>query len=114
MDNMDALPRYEEAVIPNSKFLDYALNVEKQPDKARTFNTALGYSQDNAEKLIEQIKENLGKFPAKHKGNKGYGNIYEVIMELPGANGKSAKVLTAWIDDITNGEMRLTSVYVDK
>lgn len=32
-------------------------------------------------------------------------------MDLTGSNGKSAKVLTAWIVD-SSGKTRLTSVYV--
>jgi len=40
-------------------------------------------------------------------------NQYEVIMEITGANGKIAKVLTGWIDDSSNGEMRLTTAHVD-
>jgi len=56
----------------------------------------------------------LANFPAKHKGNKGYGEIYEVLMNLTGENGKTAKVLTGWLDDVSNGETRLTSAYVDK
>jgi len=35
-------------------------------------------------------------------------------MVLQGVNGKSARVITAWIDDKTNGQMRLTSLYVKK
>ena len=47
------------------------------------------------------------------KGDKGWGILYEVIMDIHGANGKTAKVLTAWIDDKKTGEMRLTTVHVD-
>ena len=39
---------------------------------------------------------------------------YEVIMDITGPNGKTAKVLTAWIDDRNNGEMRLTTIHVDQ
>jgi hypothetical protein len=35
-------------------------------------------------------------------------------MNIKGENGKIAKVLTAWIDDTSNGEMRLTTMFVDK
>lgn len=38
---------------------------------------------------------------------------YQVIMEIEGLNGKTAKVLTAWIDDKITGEMRLTTVHID-
>lgn len=112
--NIIKLPRFEEAVIPNEKFLQYALNPEKSPDKAQAFEEALGYTLENADDLIEQIRENLPKFNAKEKGDNGYGMRYEVIMRLKGPNGKEANVLTAWIDDKTNGEMRLTSAYIDK
>ena len=39
---------------------------------------------------------------------------YEVVMNLVGPNGKAAKVLTGWIDDKNNGEMRLTTVHIDR
>ena len=111
---MYILPKANEAVIPLVKFTKYALDPNKSPHKALAFDLALGYNQSNAEKLIKNIKENLDKFPAKSKGDKGYGCIYEVILDLVGENGKTAKVLTGWLDDRLTGEMRLTTVYIDK
>jgi hypothetical protein len=35
-------------------------------------------------------------------------------MLLTGPNGKSANVLTAWIEDKENDEVRMTNVYVTK
>jgi len=35
-------------------------------------------------------------------------------MVLTGVNGKSANVMTAWLDDKITGKMRLTSAYVKK
>ena len=107
------LPRYKDAVIPKSKFTQYALNPDKDPDKAKAFEKALGYTMDNADDLIEQIYEKLPDYEAVEKGDRGWGMTYEVIMDITGPNGKTAKVLTAWIDDKNNGEMRLTTVHVD-
>ncbi len=39
---------------------------------------------------------------------------YEVKMTLSGENGKDANVITAWLDDKSNSEMRLISIYVDE
>ena len=64
-------------------------------------------------KPIQNIQKNISKYQAIEKPDNGYGKRYEVVMNLKGPNGKEAKVLTAWIDDKENGEMRLTSVYVD-
>lgn len=108
------LPRYKNAVIPKAKFTQYALNPDKDPDKARAFEKALGYTMDNADELISQIYSKIPEYNAKEKPDNGWGKRYEVIMDIAGPNGKTAKVLTAWIDDKNTGEMRLTSVYVDR
>lgn len=108
------LPRYKDAVIPKAKFTQYALNHDKDPDKARAFEKALGYTRDNADELISQIYSKIPEYDAKEKPDNGWGKRYEVIMDIAGPNGKTAKVLTAWIDDKNTGEMRLASVYVDR
>jgi hypothetical protein len=112
-DKISVLPNADKAVIPAEKFTDYALNTVNAPDKALAFERALGYNAENADKLIANIKENLQSFSAANKGDKGYGEKYEVIMTLTGENGKTAKVLTAWIDDAQTGDMRLITAYVD-
>jgi hypothetical protein len=110
---MEVLPNADKAIIPVRKFTEYALCYSNAPDKALAFQIALGYNQTNADKLIKNIKDNLIEFPAKVKGNKGYGTLYEVVMVLKGENGRTARVLTAWMDDILKNEMRLVTVHVD-
>ncbi len=66
------------------------------------------------QELIDNIKANVGKYQAKPKGNRGYGELYEVTMVLVGHNGKSAMVLTGWLDDAKTGEIRLVTAHVDK
>ena len=111
---MNLLLRYDEAVIPIEKFTKHCLSSAAQPNKAIAFELALGYNVTNADILIADIRRNLSFCPAKSRGDNGYGMRYEVIMMLTELNGKSAKVLTSWIDDYQSGEMRLTSAYVDK
>jgi len=108
------LPKADEVVIPIEKFTKYALNAMNSEGKSDAFELALGYNLSNVADLIGNIKMNLKNFPAKHQGNKGFGEIYSVLMVLVGANGKSAHVMTAWIDDAKTDEMRLTSAYVKK
>lgn len=108
------LPRYQEAVIPRAKFTEYALNPSKDANKAEAFRKSLGYTLENVDNLIEQINAKLPECNAVEKGDRGWGMTYEVVMNITGPNGKTAKVLTAWIDDKNNGEMRLTTIHVDK
>lgn len=108
------LPNYKEAIIPSEKFTKYALDISnpKGKDKARAFEKALGYNLNNADKLIENIREHIDKFNAVEKPDKGYGKVYEIIMSLTGENGKIANVKTGWLIDKNTGETRLTSAYV--
>lgn len=108
------LPRYQEAFIPRAKFTEYALNPSKDANKAEAFKKALGYTLENADDLIEQINAKLPEYNAVEEGDRGWGMTYEVVMDTTGPNGKTAKVLTAWIDDKNSGEMRLTTIHVDK
>ncbi len=111
---MNTLPRFENAVIPIEKFTKYALDPMNSRGKWVAFQEALGYNLDNADILIADIRRNLRNFPAENKGDKGYGATYVVLMELIGINNRKAYVLTAWLDDKTTGEIRLTSAYVKK
>lgn len=108
------LPGYENAVLPKEKFTEYALNPAKDPNKATAFREALGYTASNYQDLIDAIYAQLPKCKAVAKGDVGFGQRYEVRMRLKGPNGKTANIITAWIQDKQNGELRLTSVYVDK
>ncbi len=98
--------------IPKAKFTNYALNPLKAPDKAKAFQEALGYNLDNCDELIDNINKHIDRNKFVEKGSNEYGTRYEQIIELTGANGKKANVLTAWIED-EKGK-RLTSVYVTK
>lgn len=99
--------------IPQAKLSGYALNPQKDPNKAKAFEMALGYTMSNAADLEKNIFDHLDKENFVEKGDTGYGMRYENILTLTGPNGKQANVMTAWIDD-GNGGKRLTSIYVTK
>lgn len=113
-DDIMLLPNYQEAIIPEEKFTEYILNINhpKGRDKAVAFKKALGYDLDNVDKLISNIKENINKFNAVEKPDKGYGKVYEIIMTLTGENGKNANVKTGWLLERETKRTRLTSAYV--
>ena len=111
---MYTLPNANKASIPLEKLSNYALDFDKDPNKAESFRVALGYTSKNAAKLASNISENINSFEAVLKGNHGYGDLYEVVMHIAGENGKSANVLTSWIIENGTDFPRLTSVYVTK
>ena len=92
----------------------YALNPEKDANKARAFEMALGYNLGNVDKLIENVERHINENEVVRKPATKYGEPFQITLELEGVNGKSALVTTGWIIDFETGEIRLTSIYVDK
>lgn len=109
---MNILPNAEKVEISKDKFTAYALNKTRNYDKAVAFEKALGYNQDNVDKLIDNIYRNVKNFEAIKKPDNGYGQRYSVLMSLVGENGKKANVQTAWIIDKKTNITRLTSAYI--
>ena len=99
-----------ELKIPDQKLLGYALNPERDKNKAKAFLLALGYTQANYEELKAKILEKANRDSFRERGDAGFGMRYNQVIEISGANGKTAKVMTAWIQD--GDDYRLTSVYV--
>jgi len=109
---MNVLPNAIRAAIPIAKFTQYALNPDRDKNKAVAFERALGYNLRNADELVDNIHRNKQNFSATFKGNNGFGDVYECIMNLAGPNGKSANVLTSWIIEDGTDAPRLTNAYV--
>lgn len=102
------------ARIPEEKFTKYALDFDKAPDKAKAFKEALGYTKANYQHLIDNIAAHFDEKKLIEKGDNGFGMRFSQVMNLTGPNGKTAKVLTAWIYDEQLKDYRLTSAYIDK
>lgn len=112
----DLLPNYGAAQIPDAKLTGYALNMEHPSGKhkAVAFQKALGYTVDNRHLLVAQIHQGLKKYRAVERQATEHGQPFEVAMMLSGANGKYAKVKTAWIIDNGAIDPRLVTLYVDE
>ncbi|MFM1534388.1 DUF6883 domain-containing protein [Helcococcus ovis] len=98
--------------IDKRKLTEYALNPERQPNKARAFKEALGYDLSNYDELIQNVHSNLKTNEFKPKGKNNYGELFEQVLNLLGPNGKRANVMTGWIKK--EDAIHLTSIYVTK
>ena len=83
-------------------------------NKAAAFKQALGYTASNCTGLIDQIRQQSDIDKCTNKGNNGFGDLYEQVMEITGINGKTANVCTGWIMELGSTRLRLTSAYVTK
>lgn len=103
---------YGSAVFPKEKLTLYALNPAKDRHKAEAFRSALGYELSDADELAQNVAAHINEFTAVEKSDNGYGKRFQILMRLTGKNGKTANVMTAWIQDKDTGMVRLISIYV--
>jgi len=101
------LPTTTEESI-GKKLKDYLLNPEHPvgKQKAKWFQSALGFTKDNADKLAEQIVFNPST--AVETGVTQYGTKFNQAICIVGENGKTIDVTFAWIRD-NDGLVRLVT-----
>ncbi len=114
MDEL-SLPRAEDAVIPEDKLRDYALNPEHPTGrhKARVFASALGISRDDWRYLRDEIAGKLPTARVSAVRESPYGFLYDLPMLLEGRNGATEEVITAWFVSKHQAAPRLVSAYVN-
>jgi hypothetical protein len=107
------LPNASLAIVDPEKIRDYCLNPEhpRGKHKARVFQSALGVTKADAEKLIAKIREQIqGAECEKGEGDE-YGQRYAVEIEIE-INAIKAVVRTSWIIKRDEIQPRLTTCYV--
>ena len=110
------LPNAARAVIPPEKLRDYSLDPghEVGGHKARVFDSALGITRDDWEYLRDAILHGLPGARVTAVRETRHGLLFEVPIRIPGLNGRSAEVLTAWFLGSDESDPRLTSAYINR
>ncbi len=92
------IPNTENAIIPTEKIKDYLLS-ESHPVgrfKAVFFNS-LGYSAQNWEILVNDIRTILLQNDAEKTEDSEYGQKYKITGKIVGPVKKNAHIITIWI-----------------
>ena len=115
----DVLPESAKETIGRAsvegKLYTYSLNPDHDgdgKDKARVFESVLGFTRLNMDDLAEQLVFNLEE--AEPRGRNDYGLLYRQIIRVNGANGRTRNVVTGWIIRDDDKTIRLTTAYVEK
>ena len=109
------LPNVYKVKVDARKVTDYALNPSNPSggaDKAKVFNSALGYNQSNHGQLIAQIEQKLSSSEATLGNLDKYGQRFTVDITITGPNGNTAIVRTGWILEPGLDVPRMTTLYV--
>ena len=86
----------KDALIPVEKVRDYLLKWIEKDDKSGFFKRA-GYSRENYQKLMDDIREQLLPSEAVLQERRPDGELYRIRGILRGPNGKELPVRTVWI-----------------
>jgi len=108
------LPGVEKATVDSRKVTDYALNSNHPVggNKAKVFESALGYNPSNAQELIKQLQSKLPSSEAVLGKLDQYGQRYTVDIPITGPNGKTAIVRTGWILEVGTDVPKMTTLFV--
>ena len=111
----NALHNWEVALIPDDKLARYALNPEHRrgADKARVFETVLGFTTKDAPELERLLRAELRKHPAVRQGEDKFGLHFRVDVPLRGPKGEGV-VRTVWVYPPGSEQPRLTTLYVKR
>lgn len=104
----------DKAVIDPKKLTSYALNPDHPVggNKAKVFESALGYNHTNVEDLMTKVQAGVVSNPAKLLGSDNFGQRMAVEMPITGINGNTAIVRTGWMYDAGSSVPRLTTIFV--
>lgn len=104
----------EHAVIDPKKLASYSLNPAHPVggNKARVFESALGYNSSNADILASKIQQGLMTNPAELGVIDNFGQRMSVDMPIIGINGETVTVRTGWMYEAESLVPRMTTLYV--
>ena len=100
--------------IAEGKYTKYLFDGENEKGlvKGNLIDKVLGYNKNNYKEFDAIIKENIGKYPRRYKGEDKYGKKYEVNMVIKGLKNRQAKITigSRFIDE----EYKLSSMYISE
>lgn len=114
---LNATPSFKSVSIDvKGKLEGYVLNPEHPTGKhkAKVFKSALGFTQEDAAELAEQIRDKVQNCEAIRGKLTKYGQHWTVRIPIEGKNGRTALVETGWLVDNQDFALRLLTAYVVK
>lgn len=107
------LPNGDRAIIDERKIRDYSLSPDHEDGqhKARLFETTLGLTIDDADRLIAALRRAAASDQAIEGKQDKHGQRYVVDFEFSGPSG-SATVRSAWIVRTNDTVPRLVTCYI--
>ena len=101
------------AIIAKEKISDYLLKWQPDNDKSKFLELA-GYSADNWQKLVDDIRKQILPADAETVRKTPYGDLFRIRNDLIGPNGVTLRVVTVWMQEYVSGETKFITLFPDK
>jgi hypothetical protein len=102
-----------DAEIPLAKLTQHLLVPRARGDKSK-FLAQAGYTPENEEKLLIDIRSQVLPLDATPAGTTKFGDFFEVRASLRGPNGVSLRVKTICIREHLSSNTRFVTLLPDK
>ena len=100
-------------IIATDKITQYLLVPQARGDKS-TFLRAAGYTLDNADRLLDDLRSQILPLDAIPLESGKFGQYYEICGTLSGPNGAVRAVRTIWIVEHLSGITKFVTLIPDK
>jgi len=100
-------------IIARDKITRYLLVPQARGDKS-AFLRAAGYTLDNADRLLDDLRSQILPLDAIPLESGKFGQYYEIRGTLSGPNGAVRAVRTIWIVEHLSGITKLVTLIPDK
>ena len=102
-----------DTVIAQDKITRYLLVRQARGDKS-AFLRAAGYTLENAERLLDDLRTQILPLDAIPLENGTFGQYYEIRGTLSGPNGVARVVRTIWITEHLSGITKFVTLTPDR
>jgi len=101
------------SVIPRKKATRYLLVPQLRGDKS-AFLAQAGYSLDDPDRLLDDLREQVLPLDATPLGRNKFGQRFEIRAMLRGPNGVTVAVRTIWMTEHLSGITKFVTLLPDK
>ncbi len=100
-------------VIAPRKLSQYLLRLRLEDDKSQ-FLALAGYTLQNADRLMSDIREQILPMDAELFDETEYGQKYRIRGALTGPNGRVLRVSTIWMKENATNLTKFVTLFRDK
>ena len=102
-----------DATIVREKLTRYLLVRQARGDKS-VFLARGGYSLENADQLLNDLRDQLLRLHATPLHSTRFGEFYEIRGTLTGPNGIALKIRSIWMGEKLSGTTKFITLIPDK